>query len=280
MGRFARSWDLFKTSLSVVRQDKELLWMPVLSAIASLVAVAAITGVGFASGVWPETQNADGTANVPGIALAFVLYILLAFVTLFFNAAVVAGATERLSGGDPTVGSALRAASRKAGKLFLWALVVATVNVILQAIRERSGALGRILAGLAGVAWNLATYFMVPVLLFDDKAIGASVKRSGSLFKQTWGETVIGQGGLGLAGLALGIGAALLGLLLVFLLSPLGVVGLVTGVALLVLGVVGVAALMSVLEGVYKAALYRYATTQQVAPGFQAEQLGGAFVQR
>ncbi len=278
MGRFARSWDLFKTSLSVVKQDKELLWMPVLGAIASLVAIAAVAGVGFASGVWPETQNADGTANVPGFLLAFVLYILLAFVTLFFNAAVVAGANERLAGGDPTVGSALRAASQKAGKLFLWAIVVATVNVILQAIRERSNVLGRILASIAGTAWNLATYFMVPILLFDDKPIGASVKRSGSLFKQTWGETVIGQGGLGLAGMAIGFVVVLAGIMLLFALSALGVAGTILGVALLVLGIVGVATLMSVLEGVYKAALYRYATTQQVAPGFNAQQLGGAFV--
>lgn len=280
MGRFARSWDLFKTSLSVVKKDKELLWMPVLGAIASLVAIAAVTGVGLASGVWPDTQNADGTTNVPGIALAFVLYILLAFVTLFFNAAVVAGANERLAGGDPTVGSALRAASKKAGKLFLWSIVVATVNVILQAIRERSNALGGILASIAGTAWNLATYFMVPVLLFGDEGVGGSLKRSGSLFKKTWGETVIGQGGLGLVGFVFGIVAVLVGLLLLYLLAPLGIVGIATGVAILVLGVVAVATLMSVVEGVYKAALYRYATTQQVAPGFDATQLGGAFVPR
>lgn len=278
MGRFARSWDLFKTSLKVVKQDKELLWMPVLSSLASLVAIAAIAGVGFASGVWPSTQTADGATNYPGIALAFVLYVLLAFVALFFNAAVVAGANERLSGGDPTVGSALRAAGRKAGKLFLWSIVVATVNVILQAIRERSGGLGQIMASLAGIAWNLATYFMVPVLLFDDKAIGSSLKRSGGLFRQTWGETVIGQGGLGIAGFVLGLGAVALGLLVLFLLAPLGIAGIAAGFTVLVLGVIIVAALMSVLEGVYKTALYRYATTKQVAPGFTGDQLGGAFV--
>lgn len=276
MGRFARSWDLAKTSFSVVRQDKELLWMPVLSALASIVAVLAIAGVGFTSGLWPETKNADGTANVPGFALAFVLYILLAFVTLFFNAAVVAGASERLRGGDPTVGSALKAASAKAGRLLAWAVVVATVNVILQAIRERSGTLGRILASVAGMAWNLATFFMVPILLFEDQSLGASVKRSGSLFKQTWGEAVLGQGGLGLAGFVCGLLAFLVGLLALFLLSPLGVAGAVAGVAVLVIGMLGVTALFSVLDGVYKAALYRYATTGQ-ANGFSPQQLGGAF---
>jgi hypothetical protein len=279
MGRFARSWDLAKTSLSVVKQDKELLWMPVLSGLATLLTVMAVAGVGFASGVWPEATNADGTANLPGLVLAFLGYVLLAFVTLFFNAAVVAGASERLRGGDPTVGSALKAAAAKAGRLLAWAAVVATVNVILQAIRERSGALGRILAGLAGMAWNLATFFMVPILLFEDAPLGASVKRSGGLFRQTWGEAVLGQGGLGLAGFLFGLLAVVVGLLAVMLLAPLGVVGLVLGVAILVVGVLGVTALFSVLDGVYKAALYRYATTGR-ADGFSAQQLGGAFTPR
>jgi Family of unknown function (DUF6159) len=277
MGRFARSWDLFKTSLSVVRHDKELLWMPVLSALASIVAVLAVAGVGLGSGLWPQTTNADGSANYVGAALAFVLYIVLAFVTLFFNAAVVAGATERLKGGDPTMGSALGAAWKKAGRLFLWSIVVATVNVILQAIRERSGALGRILASFAGMAWNLATFFMVPILLFEGDGIAPSVKRSAGLFRKTWGEAVLGSAGLGLAGMVFGLGAVAIGLLALFLLSSLGIVGVVAGLAILVLGIVGVAALFSVLDGVYKAALYRYATTGVAAGGFEPAQLGGAF---
>lgn len=277
VSRFARSWDLFKTSLSVVRQDKELLWMPMLSALASILAVLAVAGVGIGSGLWPQTTNPDGSANYAGAALAFVLYILLAFVTLFFNAAVVAGATERLKGGDPTIGSALGAAWKKAGRIFLWSIVVATVNVILQAIRERSGTLGRMLAGFAGMAWNLATFFMVPILLFEGDGIGASVKRSAGLFRKTWGETVIGSAGLGLAGMVFGVVAALVGLLALFLLAPLGVAGVVIGLAVLVLGIVLVAALFSVLDGVYKAALYRYATTGVPAGGFRADQLGSAF---
>lgn len=280
MGRFARSWDLTKTSFSVVRQDKELLWMPVLSGLASLVTVLAIAGVGFGSGLWPETQNADGTANLPGFLLAFVLYILLAFVGLFFNAAVVAAASERLGGGDPTLGSALRAAWAKAGRLFVWSIVVATVNVILQAARERSGALGKVLASLAGFAWNLATFFMVPILLFEQQSLGASLKRSGGLFKQTWGETVVGHGGLGLVATVAGFGAFLVGVLAIAALSGLGTVGFAAGVVILVVGMLAVTAFFSVLQGVYKAALYRYATSGQAAGGFQPEQLGAAFTPR
>jgi hypothetical protein len=277
MGRLARSWALCKTSFSVVRQDKELLWMPVLSALASIIAVLAVAGVGLGSGVWPETTNADGSANVPGLLLALVLYLVLAFVALFFNAAVVAGASERLSGGDPTLGSAIAAAWAKVGRIFAWSAVVATVNVVLQAIRERGGGVGRLLASVGGLAWNLATYFMVPILLFEKDGLGSSVKRSAGLFRKTWGETVVGQAGIGLVGGLVTVAFVFLGVLLVMMLAPLGVVGLGIGIAVLVLGVLGSIALFSVLEGVYKAALYRFATTGQVGGSFQPDQLAAAF---
>jgi hypothetical protein len=60
-------------------------------------------------------------------------------------------------------------------------------------------------------------------------------------------------------------------------LAPFGAVGLGIGLAVLVLGVLGAIALFSVLEGIYKAALYRYATTGQVGGAFQPDQLAAAF---
>jgi len=267
MGRLSHSWELVKQSAKVLSQDKELLWMPILSFLASVVAVMGIAGVGFAARIFPAIDSAAGAL------VAFSMYVALAFIALFFNAAVVAGAHERLSGGDPTVGSALRAAGRKAGKIFLWSLAVATVNVILQAIRERSGFLGDLLANFAGMAWNLATYFMVPILLFEDKGMGQSVRDSAGLFRKTWGQTVVGEAGIGLAATVCVIATIIVGAILSMVLGPLMIVGII----LTVLAVVGMVAYFSTLQGVYKAALYRFATTGQATGGFAPEQLGGAF---
>ncbi len=270
----SRSWQLMKDSARVVKADKELLWMPVLSAIASIVTVLAIMGIGISIGMF----DAQGNVSGPGLALAALLYVSLAFVTLFFNAAVVAAATERLDGGDPTVKSALAAAWKRKGRLFMWAIVVATVNVILQAIRERSGMVGQIMAGLAGIAWNLATYFMVPVLLFDDKRIGDSLKHSGGLFKKTWGETVVGEGGLGLAAFLVTAGVAVVGFILMQGLGALlGAGGLIFGLVLTVFAVLLSIVFFSVLQGVYKAALYRYATKGDGGEFFRTDVLAGTF---
>ncbi len=44
------------------------------------------------------------------------------------------------------------------------ALVLTTVNLVLQALRERTGPLGGILLGAASVAWGLATFLVVPIV--------------------------------------------------------------------------------------------------------------------
>lgn len=276
MGRLARSWEMTKTSFGVIRSDKELLWLPVLSFLATVVAIMAIAGVGFVAGVFPEVTTEEGIDPVQA-ALAFLLYLAVAFVQVFFHAATVAAAHQRLSGGDPTVGSALRAAGQHVGRLFLWSMVVATVNVILHIIRERAGWLGRIMASFAGTAWNLATFFVVPVLLFEkDAGVGTGLRRSGGLFKQTWGETVVGEVGIGfVAGI---VGAVIVfgtvaGAILLSAVPYASIAVIVLGATALILSMI----IFSVAGAVYKTALYRYATTGHAGGDFANTTMARAF---
>lgn len=277
MSRLARSWEMTKTSFSVIKQDKELLWMPVLSFIATLVAVAAILGLGFVGGLFGQVTSEAGV-DIIGLLWAFSLYLAVAFVQVFFHAATVAGAHERLSGGDPTVGSALGKAWKHVGRLFLWSIVVATVNVILQIIRERAGFVGQIMAGIAGVAWNLATYFVVPILLFEDKGIGESLKRSGGLFKKTWGESVVGEIGIGWAAMFVSIAVLFVGIAItVGLGAVLAVPGLVIGIVLTVAALIVTAVVFSVAQAVYKTALFRYAQQGHAGGPFQDMTMANAW---
>lgn len=279
MGRFANSWDLTKASLRIVGQDKELLVLPILSFVASVAALAAVLGIGFGARITPTMTLPDGTVNLPALLLGAILYIGLAFVQVFFGAAVVAGASERLAGGNPTLGSCLRAASRKAGRLLVWSVFVAVVNVLLQMLRERGGMAGRLAAGVGNMAWSLATFFMLPVLMFENEPVMKSVGRSGALFKKTWGETVIGNGGIGLV---FGVLIVAVGVVAMLVAQPLlatgGWIAVLPVFLLAALAIILLACLQSVLGGVYKAALYRFAATGQAGTGFAPEQLRGAFV--
>lgn len=267
--RLGIGWRLTKVSLGILRQEKNLVVLPFLSFLIT----AAAWGVFFASLflVAPPLDGLNGWLWYVGL---FLLYVFTYFISTYFTAAVIGIAKIRLEGGDPTLKDGFRIASENLGRIFGWALLSATVGMILRAIAERFGFVGRIIAGIAGVAWGIATYLVVPVLIFEKLGPWASLKRSGSLIRQTWGEAAGGYFTLtavffllGLAGLPfLAIGAVAAGLLGLL-------IGLLVAIVYwLILGFVGAAT-----QGILVTALYRYATTGQVAPGFPPEVFGARF---
>jgi hypothetical protein len=264
MGRFGRSFELVKQSYRILMQDKELMVLPLVSGVVGLAVIGVVALIGFTTSMAIE----------PGPALyipLFLMYIVMYTISYFFQAAVIAGATERMRGGDPTLASALGAAMQRIGPIVLWALVSATVGVVLKMIQDRVGFVGKIVAGLLGGAWNLATFFVVPVLVLEDRSIEDSVKRSLNVFKQTWGETFIGGAGLGIAATCAWV----------TLVAATGLLAYVIGiaaVALFIAGAVVLSVFFSTLQGIYVASLFRYATEGPKSSGFDPDLLRGAFV--
>jgi len=272
---FRRSFALLKASWGVLSTDKELLWLPVISGICSLVVAASFGVPIFLTGNETTSTGSSGFAlGVPGYVLIALTYFVLAYVTIFFNTALVWAANERLEGRDATLGSALASARARAGVILPWAIVTATVSLIIRAIEERAGFIGRIVIGLIGVAWSLVTFLVLPLIVLEHVSVGAAIKESASMFKRTWGENMIGQGGVGLVALL----AILVALPVAFLLFATGVTALI--VAAIVLGtvwIVGVMIVTSALSVVFQTALYRYASSGTVPPGFTEDQIVGAF---
>jgi len=274
MGRLGRSIRLMKESYHVLMQDKELLLLPVISGLLIVVVTASFIVPIFllgGDGAAPAEGEGEEGSGLVWALIALAYYIVTYTVGIFFQAAVVAGASERLSGGNPTLGSSLGAASKHLGSIVAWGIVAGTVGMILRSIQERSELLGRIVAGLVGAAWSLATFFVVPVLVLEGVSMGSAFKRSWELFKQTWGEQIGGRIGLGLASLLLVL--PLLGVCALLWWAGLQIVAIVVGV----LGVALLGVFFSALQAVFVTVLYRYATTGETAEGFDPDDVAGAF---
>jgi hypothetical protein len=268
MNKLRNTVALARSSWSVLQADKELLVLPLLSGIASIIVAASFVVPIALSG------GADQEPTPLGYVLLFVMYVVLAFITIFFNAALVSGAHERLQGGDPTIGSALRAAASHAGRILPWAIVSATVSIILQAIQQRGGVAGRGIAGIAGLAWSLITFLVIPVIVIEGLGVGAAVKRSSALFKQTWGENVAARVGFGLLGFLLALPAVLV-LVVGF---AAGTIGAGIGIAIAVVWLLAVTLVMASLSSIFQTALYLYAAEHEVPSGyFDQAQISQAF---
>src|SRR5437773_7946791 len=206
MGTIRRSYAIFRESLQVLSKDKEILVFPLLSGIITIVAFASIVFAGVASGVFEHFDKNDPRNYV----VAFVWYFISWFIVLFFNVAVIHCASIRLRGGDPTVADGFRASMQHIGRIAAWALVSATVGVILRFLADRANVIGKIIVGLLGAAWSIATYFIVPVMIFEKRTLRDSVRQSTALIGKTWGGSLVAARGIGVVSMLLAVGGLLL----------------------------------------------------------------------
>ena len=266
--RISRSVELVKVSWGILMEDKKLLAFPVMSGIVTLLVIATfILPLIFTNGMLE-------TNTIAGIVILFLFYVVSYFVVIFFNVGLISCVNARLHGQSMSVGEGLSAAARHVGSILVWAIIAATVGLILRLIEERVGFLGQIAAGLVGGIWTLVTMFVVPVLVFEEKGVFEAMKESLGLFKKTWGESVVGSLSIGLVFFAIGIVAFVLVFATLFLGNP--IIFLAAGALFIVLIAI-LAILASAMQGIFVVALYTYAKTGQVPSVFKRELVERAF---
>jgi Family of unknown function (DUF6159) len=280
MSRLRNSWELVKASAKVLQADKELIIFPILSSIGVILVSLAFALPMFFSGILDSLVSGHlGDIRVAGLVITFLFYFVQYFVIISSNAALVGAANIRLQGGDPTVSDGIRIATQHLGSILGYTLIASTVGLILRTISNRSQTAGRVAVGLLGLAWNLATFLVVPVLVIEGLGPIAAVKRSASLLKQTWGEQIAGN-----LSISFIFGLISMGLMLVVIV-PAGFLAyqlsqpliLVPMVGLLIVLLVIVGLISSTLQGIYAAAIYRFATEGDPGHFFSPDLVQNAF---
>jgi hypothetical protein len=271
MGRIANSWALAKSSWAVLKADKELAAIPVLSFVATAVVLAIFGGLAY--GTIDQVTEAGETSYsaTPLTYLAGVVgYLGVTFVVTYFVAVLVAGAYQRLTGDDPSLTTAFGAANARLGPIFLWSMLTGTVGLILQMLRERLGFLGQIVVNLVGMAWEIVTWLAIPIVVVEGTGPIESLRKSAGLFKKTWGENLIAQGGFGLLGIVVVLPIALVA-------GAIATAIPLVGIALGVVGIALVSIVLSALNGIYRTALYLFASTGTTPDYFSDEEMRAAF---
>ncbi len=276
--RLSRSWSLIKGSAAVVRDNKSLLLFPVVSGLASMAVIASF--------VLPllGTEDMD-VFSAEGETMLYVwvalLYFALYFVSIFFNTALASIALLRLSGSPAGLGDGFARAVGRLPTILGYALIAASIGILLRVIEERVGWIGRITAGILGVTWTVATFLAVPCLAARDVGPLEALSESAKLLKQTWGENVAGNVGISFV-FTLGYFLIIFGTIALMVAAPDGQPELLAAIAISgIMVFLATIVLHSTLQGVYAAAVYCYATLGEVAvPGLSTEALGGAFRER
>lgn len=255
----SRGWTLTKTSFRVLSLDKEMIALPLMAAVLMVVAVI---GIGF-GGFGLLLGSDAGTLLVLGV-----IYLVTYFIAIFFNAAVIEMATIRFNGGDPVLKDGLRKAWSKKLRILQWAVVAATVGLIFRILRDqaRDNFLARLLLSFLEFGWNIATFFVVPIAIYQDVGPIDAIKGSMNAMKRTWGESLTGIATTGIVFFVLGL-LGLPVLLVAFLANSTAV--FIGALVLVVLYWVLLAAVNSAVDGILVAALYKYSVEGQLPQAFQ-----------
>lgn len=278
-GKFARSWALMKASAGVLREDKSLLVFPLLSGVCSIIVAASFLVPVALALVGHHASNIEGRAFAPVYYLVlFAFYLVQYFVIVFFNTALAGVALRRLRGEPSGLADGFALARSRFGSILGYAVIAATVGVLLRSLQERLGLIGRLVVGMFGLAWTVATFLVVPVLASEGIGPIDAVKRSVDLLKRSWGENLIGNAGLGLVfGVVFFLCALVAAVLMVGAVATHSIAVIVPMAVLLLVGFVLLGLVQSTLQGIYAAALYRYAEAGEVGGGFDVALLEGAF---
>jgi len=270
--RLSNGWKIAMTSFKILKANKQLVIFPILSGISLLLIFGSFVTILLAGVGW-DTDALQQTSRGMDYLFIFLYYLVNYFIVVFFNTALVHCTHLYFKGEEVTIEKGIRFSMNRIGAIFAWSMFAATVGMILRLLAENLGSLGKILIGLIGIVWSVATFFVVPVIAYENVGPIAALKRSAQMMKEKWGERIGAGFSFGLVSLiaTLVIGGGLFVIGAIF--------NAIVAIFLAVLGVLFVAAVMSAIRTIFISAVYHNINGDPI-DYFNQQMIDDLFVQK
>jgi hypothetical protein len=283
-GNISHTWELMGQSWNVLKQDKELLVFPLVSGICCMLVIVSFVVPSLMTDSWlpPEAAAGEGQTvtthqQVAYYAKLFLFYFSNYFVIIFFNSAVVGCAAMRMNGQDPTVGDGFRMAFSRIHAILGWALVSATVGLLLRIIEDKNEKIGAFISAILGTAWTLISFLVLPILVIENTGPFTALKKSTGLLKRTWGAQIGANFSFGLIFFLLMLPAVIIGVLGVM---SHNVVIMVLCLTVAIIYAIILSLIESVLGVIFQTALYYFAESGSAPRGFDSRLLRDSINQK
>ena len=256
MTKFSNGWTIATTSFKVLKENRQLLIFPILSSV-SIMAILASFCVAFLGFSGWQLDQLSAPGRLMSYAILFFFYITNYFVIEFFNMALVHCTSLYFKGEEVTVQKGIDFSRSRIGSILGWAIFAGIIGSILKIIQENVGSLGKIISGLLGIVWSIATFFVVPVIAYEDLGPVAAFKKSAMLMKENWGESIGAGFSFGLIQL---VGIAVIALVAFAVAAINTIAGIVIGVLLFLL----MSVMISTVKTIFISTIYHNITGDPV----------------
>ncbi|MDB5201340.1 MAG: hypothetical protein JWQ27_749 [Ferruginibacter sp.] len=255
--RLSAGWQIGLNSFKVLKANRQLIIFPILSGISLVLIMGSFLTVilGFAG--W-NTDNIAKPDTFGKYALLFGYYIVNYFVVVFFNMALIHCSSLYFKGEEVTVRKGIDFSMSRIGVIFAWAVFAGSIGAILKIIQENVGVLGKIITGLIGIVWGIGTFFVIPVIAYENLGPVDALKRSVSMMKEKWGESIGAGFSFGLIQLVGFLAAAIGGLVIGFLVHP------IAGIVIAILFILILQTVVSAARTIFVSSVYHNITGDPV----------------
>lgn len=251
--RLSTGWTISMNSFSILKKNKQLIIFPILSGI-SLVLMTGVFLLGMLAVAGWHVEYFKTDNRLLNYALLFGFYFVNYFIVVFFNMALIHCSKLYFDGEEVTVSKGLQFSASRIGVILSWAIFAATVGTILKIIQENTGTIGKIITGLLGFVWGITTFFVVPVIAYENLGPVDAFKRSAELMKNKWGESLGATFSLGLVQVIV----LLLAAIPVFLIAAY--VNIFAGILIGVIAGVTIFAVFSAAQTIFISSVYNNVT--------------------
>jgi hypothetical protein len=248
--RLSNGWNLAMNSFTVLKENRQLIIFPILSGISMLLVIGSFFIAIFAAAGWDVDSLRDTDPHdVLNYVILFLYYLVNYFVIVFFNMALVHCTHLYFKGEEVTIRKGLQFSMSRIGVILAWAAFAATVGTLLRLLQDNLGKIGKIIISLIGVVWSVTTFFVVPVIAYEKLGPLDAFKRSATMMKEKWGESLSASFSFGLVQFVFFLGAA-------FVCFLLGLISPIIGIVLFVLCAFSILVVMSATKMIFVSAVY------------------------
>jgi Family of unknown function (DUF6159) len=278
--RMGRTHVVMSAAWCLLKEDKKLLLLPIASTVCLVLLVAGYLAPTIVEIVTGESalEKLRQTASLSQAAL-FLSYVVTYAIGIFFNAALASCVLRRMDGQSATIRDGVGDALSCVPQILGWAIVSATVGLLLKVIERRSGWIGGLVAGMIGLVWSVGSFLVVPILVAERKGPFDALEESVRLLRHTWGENLLAGicfGALYFLWSLPGMFAFVIGAGLIFSHQVVAIILML--LALLYFPLLGL--LLSTMSTIFDVVLYRYAKHRTITPGFDRELLDASFANK
>lgn len=269
-GRIGLGWQFMKQAFAMARENPGLI-KP------SLYALGANTLIGLFLGLPVAIMYSSSKTTRDDVLYYFALFLVLILnylVTYFFSAVTIHLVYQHITTGQSDKKQAWAIANQHTTTILMVAAISAFVATVRTAIRNQRrgipGMIASLVIGFIESVWTVATFFIVPAIVLENRKLGDAVNRATYIIKSNFLQLSIGYIGVSFVSSLIGfiaiLGSLALALLVFLALAKISaLIGLVLAGLIVIVSLAVISAFRAYLKISYYTCLFKWAmdTEQQ-----------------